>query len=49
LIKKSVSGTGEVVLENDGYFLLGYNEKIIGNYFGRVYLELERTKGFYTG
>lgn len=45
--KKSVLAQEEVVLENDGYFLLGYNEKILEPTLERVYLELERTKVYW--
>lgn len=38
---------GEIVLEEDGYFLLGYNEKILKPTLEKVYLEMERTKVYW--
>ncbi|MCK0145623.1 glycoside hydrolase family 15 protein [Arenibacter sp. F26102] len=45
--KESVLAQREIVLESDGYFLLGYNEKILEPTLERVYLELERTKVYW--
>ena len=45
--KEMVLAQQDIVLENDGYFLLGYNEKILLPSLERVYLELERTKVYW--
>ena len=45
--KEKVLGQEEIVLESDGYFLLGYNEKILEPTLEKVYLELERTKVYW--
>ncbi|MCM4166419.1 glycoside hydrolase family 15 protein [Arenibacter sp. H213] len=37
----------EITLEQDGYFLLGYNEKILNPSLEKVYLEMERTKVYW--
>ncbi|MCM4163087.1 MULTISPECIES: glycoside hydrolase family 15 protein [unclassified Arenibacter] len=45
--KENIIAQSEIVLESDGYFLLGYNEKIFEPTLERVYLELERTKVYW--
>ena len=45
--KQTVMDGGEIRLEEDGYFLLGYNEKILTPNLEKVYLELERTKVYW--
>jgi len=45
--KDSVLAQRDIVLESDGYFLLGYNEKIFEPTLEKVYLELERTKVYW--
>ncbi len=45
--KQVVMDGGEIRLEEDGYFLLGYNEKILTPNLEKVYLELERTKVYW--
>jgi GH15 family glucan-1,4-alpha-glucosidase len=45
--KENIMSQSEIVLESDGYFLLGYNEKIFEPTLERVYLELERTKVYW--
>ena len=37
----------EITLENDGFFLLGYNEKIFAPTVNKVSLEFERTKTYW--
>lgn len=45
--KEGVLNGEEIILENDGYFLLGYNEKVLKPTLDKVYLELERTKVYW--
>ncbi len=45
--KQVVMDGGKIRLEEDGYFLLGYNEKILTPNLEKVYLELERTKVYW--
>ncbi|MFD0798366.1 glycoside hydrolase family 15 protein [Maribacter chungangensis] len=42
--KEKVVHAQEITLEEDGYFLLGYNEKILKPSVERVLLELDRTR-----
>ncbi|HLT51904.1 MAG TPA: glycoside hydrolase family 15 protein, partial [Arenibacter sp.] len=44
---ETVVNSGEITLEKDGYFLLGYNEKILKPTMEKVYLEMERTKVYW--
>ncbi|HUH47208.1 MAG TPA: glycoside hydrolase family 15 protein, partial [Arenibacter sp.] len=44
---QTVVDGGEMVLDGDGYFLLGYNEKILKPTLEKVYLEMERTKVYW--
>jgi len=45
--KNAVIEGREIELKNDGYFLLGYNEKIFQPSTRKIYLELERTKVYW--
>ncbi len=45
--KNAVLEGREIELKNDGYFLLGYNEKIFQPSTRKIYLELERTKVYW--
>ena len=45
--KQAVIEGREIELTNDGYFLLGYNEKILEPSVRKVYTELERTKVYW--
>ena len=45
--KESVVAGTEIEIEEDGYFLMGYNEKILSPSTPKVYLELERTKVYW--
>lgn len=45
--KQSIGSGGEIVLNEDGYFLLCYNEKILKPTTEKVSLELERTKTYW--
>ncbi|MDY0781438.1 glycoside hydrolase family 15 protein [Tenacibaculum sp. IB213877] len=45
--KKKVINSEEITLTSDGYFLLGYNEKIFKPTLKNIYLELERTKVYW--
>ncbi|MFS4446482.1 glycoside hydrolase family 15 protein [Maribacter sp. 2307UL18-2] len=42
--KKSVVHQKEITINEDGFFLLGYNEKIIPPNIEKVFMELERTR-----
>lgn len=45
--KQAVLNGKEIKLEQDGYFLLGYNEKILTPTLEKVFLEKERTKVYW--
>lgn len=45
--KNAVLEGREIELKKDGYFLLGYNEKIFQPSTAKMYLELERTKVYW--
>ena len=45
--QESVLNSEEITLENDGYFLLGYNEKVLKPTLDKIYLEMERTKVYW--
>lgn len=45
--KEEIVTGGEIRLVNDGFFLLGYNEKIFIPTFNKVSLEFERTKTYW--
>lgn len=45
--KETVVNGGEITLEQDGFFLLGYNEKILVPTLENVYLDMERTKVYW--
>ncbi len=37
----------EIIIEDDGYFLLGYHEKLIAQSLDRAYLKFQRTKTYW--
>ncbi|NHN25674.1 glycoside hydrolase family 15 protein [Flavobacterium jejuense] len=45
--KEAVLNGEEITLKNDGYFLVGYNEKILKLTLQKIQLELERTKVYW--
>ena len=45
--KNAVVGGTEIELKKDGYFLLGYNEKLFQPTVRKMYTELERTKVYW--
>lgn len=45
--KASVMQGSEIILKEDGYFLLGYNEKLFLPNTHKIYIEMERTKVYW--
>lgn len=45
--KESVVNNHEIELKEDGYFLLGYNEKVLAPSTTKMYLEFNRTKVYW--